>query len=153
MPRKRAWQPTPVLLPGESHGQRSLMSYSPQTPKVSAWLKQSSVHACKEIQTSCNVAISAKEKLWVNSQALDRTCALRDTWNGLNENIRKPMAAHLGMLETRKEKLFLRYRKNDFLKNMVVIYCPAWKLIWLVCDPSELSFLSLYCYGYDHHIS
>ena len=26
---KRAWQPTPVSLPGESHGQRSLAGYSP----------------------------------------------------------------------------------------------------------------------------
>ena len=26
---RRAWQPTPVLLPGESHGQRSLEGYSP----------------------------------------------------------------------------------------------------------------------------
>ena len=28
--RRRKWQPTPVLLPGESHGQRSLEGYSPQ---------------------------------------------------------------------------------------------------------------------------
>ena len=28
-PWRRAWQPTPVLLPGESHGQRSLVGYSP----------------------------------------------------------------------------------------------------------------------------
>ena len=26
---RRAWQPTPVFLPGESHGQRSLEGYSP----------------------------------------------------------------------------------------------------------------------------
>ena len=26
---RRKWQPTPVLLPGESHGQRSLVGYSP----------------------------------------------------------------------------------------------------------------------------
>ena len=26
---RRTWQPTPVFLPGESHGQRSLMGYSP----------------------------------------------------------------------------------------------------------------------------
>ena len=25
---KRAWQPTPVFLPGESHGQRSLVGYN-----------------------------------------------------------------------------------------------------------------------------
>ena len=29
IPWRRAWQPTPVFLPGESHGQRSLMGYSP----------------------------------------------------------------------------------------------------------------------------
>ena len=28
----RAWQPTPVFLPGESHGQRSLAGYSLQGP-------------------------------------------------------------------------------------------------------------------------
>ena len=26
---RRAWQPTPVLLPGECHGHRSLVDYSP----------------------------------------------------------------------------------------------------------------------------
>ena len=30
MPWRRAWQPTPVFLPGESHGQRSLAGYSPR---------------------------------------------------------------------------------------------------------------------------
>ena len=29
IPRRRIWQPTPVLLPGLSHGQRSLVGYSP----------------------------------------------------------------------------------------------------------------------------
>ena len=29
-PWRRAWQPTPVFLPRESHGQRSLVGYSPQ---------------------------------------------------------------------------------------------------------------------------
>ena len=35
IPWRRAWQPTPVFLPGESHGQRSLVSYSPQGHKES----------------------------------------------------------------------------------------------------------------------
>ena len=30
IPWRRAWQPTPVFLPGESHGQRSLAGYSPR---------------------------------------------------------------------------------------------------------------------------
>ena len=29
IPWKRAWQPTPVFLPEEFHGQRSLVDYSP----------------------------------------------------------------------------------------------------------------------------
>ena len=29
IPQRRAWQPTPVFLPAESHGRRSLVGYSP----------------------------------------------------------------------------------------------------------------------------
>ena len=36
-PWRRAWKPAPVFLPGESHGQRSLVGYSP-------W-------SCKELDT------------------------------------------------------------------------------------------------------
>ena len=35
IPWRRAWQPTPVFLPGESHGQRWLVGYSPWGQKES----------------------------------------------------------------------------------------------------------------------
>ena len=35
IPWRRAWQPTPIFLPGESHGQRSLAGYSPWGHKES----------------------------------------------------------------------------------------------------------------------
>ena len=35
IPWRRAWQPTPVFLPGESHGQRSLAGYGPRDSKES----------------------------------------------------------------------------------------------------------------------
>ena len=35
IPWRRAWQPTPVFLPGESHGQGSLEGYSPWGRKES----------------------------------------------------------------------------------------------------------------------
>ena len=35
IPWRRGWQPTPVFLPGESHGQRSLAGYSPWDHKES----------------------------------------------------------------------------------------------------------------------
>ena len=34
-PRKGKWQPAPVFLPGKSHGQRSLVGYSPWVYKES----------------------------------------------------------------------------------------------------------------------
>ena len=33
IPWRRAWKPTPVFLPGESYGKRSLEGYSPQGRK------------------------------------------------------------------------------------------------------------------------
>ena len=35
IPWRRAWQPPPEFLPGESHGQRSLVSYNPRCCKES----------------------------------------------------------------------------------------------------------------------
>ena len=35
IPWRRAWKPTPVFLPGESHGQRILMGYRPWGHKES----------------------------------------------------------------------------------------------------------------------
>ena len=40
IPWRRKWQPTPVFLPGESHGQRSLVGYSPWGCKESDTTEQ-----------------------------------------------------------------------------------------------------------------
>ena len=44
IPWRRAWQPTPGFLPGESHGQRSLVGYSPWGRKESDMTEQFSTH-------------------------------------------------------------------------------------------------------------
>ena len=38
---RRKWQPTPVLLPGGSHGQRSLVGYSPWDGVTKNWTQLS----------------------------------------------------------------------------------------------------------------
>ena len=48
--RRRRWHPTPVLLPGESHGQRSLVGYSPWGRQESETTKR--LHF--EFSLSCN---------------------------------------------------------------------------------------------------
>ena len=42
IPWRRKWQPTPVFLPGESRGQRSLARYSPWGPEESEMTKVTS---------------------------------------------------------------------------------------------------------------
>ena len=44
VPWRRRWQPTPIFLPGEFHGQRSLMGYSPWVSKNQTRLNH--VHKC-----------------------------------------------------------------------------------------------------------
>ena len=44
-PWSRTWQPTPVFLPGESHGQRSLAGYGPEGCRVKQdWSNLASMH-------------------------------------------------------------------------------------------------------------
>ena len=42
---RRIWQPTPVFLPGESHGRRSLVGYSPRGRRESGTTEQ--LHLCR----------------------------------------------------------------------------------------------------------
>ena len=49
IPWRRAWQPTAVFLPGESHGQRSLASYGPQViESQTLWKRLSTAQLCSE---------------------------------------------------------------------------------------------------------
>ena len=44
IPWRRKWQPTPVFLPGEFHGQRSLAGYSPWSHKELATTEHTHAH-------------------------------------------------------------------------------------------------------------
>ena len=45
IPWRRAWQPTPIFLPEESHGQRNLVGYIQRVTKRWTLLKLVSTHA------------------------------------------------------------------------------------------------------------
>ena len=53
IPWRRNWQPTPVFLSGESHGQRSLAVYSPQGPKESYATEHAHVDNGQEPKCFC----------------------------------------------------------------------------------------------------
>ena len=61
IPWRRAWQPTPVFLPGESQWKRSLEGYSPWGQKSQMWLKQLSTHpVCPRAYCASGKATSIK---------------------------------------------------------------------------------------------
>ena len=57
IPWRRKWQPTPVFVPGESHGQRSLAGYSPWGCRVrhDSVTKHTSTRAEKKPPCSCSL--------------------------------------------------------------------------------------------------
>ena len=56
---EKKMQPTPVFLPGKSHGQRSLAGYSPWSCRVRHdWATSTSLHRI------CNTKIESEWKLW-----------------------------------------------------------------------------------------
>ena len=58
---RRKWQPTPVFLPGKSHGRRSLAGYSSWEPKESDMTEQHHFHFLKSL-------------VWWASQILSVAC-------------------------------------------------------------------------------
>ena len=56
IPRGRKWLPTPVFLPGESHGQRSLVGYCPWDHRESDTPEQLRMHAhhCSQLGRLCS---------------------------------------------------------------------------------------------------
>ena len=54
--RRRQWHPTAVILPGKSHGQRSLVGYSPWDLEESDMTEQLHFHALeKEMATHSSI--------------------------------------------------------------------------------------------------
>ena len=57
-PLERAWQPTPLFLPGEFHGQRNLAGYRPWGRKESDMTEQLGTHTHTNIHHTLLVTIS-----------------------------------------------------------------------------------------------
>ena len=65
IPWRRAWQPTPVFLPGEPHGQRSVRAMVHTVAKSQTRLKWHSVHTCSQ-----NKAVASRYSQRRRSQGL-----------------------------------------------------------------------------------
>ena len=86
-PSRRVWQPTPVFLAGESHGERSLVGYCPQGHKESDMTEATCTHthtcayAWKYMHECINVwfyrpaKMQLRKNLAKNESLMFRSCA------------------------------------------------------------------------------
>ena len=83
---RREWQPTPVFLPGESHGQRSLAGHSPQGQKESDTTERLTVlllwpeHQCPP---QCPTSIDEVNSKWRNAPCANQKKVERPSSNYL----------------------------------------------------------------------
>ena len=146
---RRAWQPTSVFLPGESHGQRSLVGYSPM--------------GCKQSDSTEQLSLSMMRTVgpWLRSHALWRGLGAGG-WSG--EGLGSPTCMKtICPLPTRSQTLAelrggARFTtlvvKYNYWKYPLVSVTPSWHAlcfnilkwkrgllshIWLFCDPTDCS--------------
>ena len=67
IPWRSAWQPTPVFLPRESHGQRSLEGYSPRVAQ--SWTRWQQLSTHTHYWTGCGL-VREEKHLRILSEAL-----------------------------------------------------------------------------------
>ena len=85
IPWRREGQPTPVFLPGESHGQKGLADYSPRGCKESDMTKRLSLHACRKCSGENNPKLVKNKGFHNKEQSNQKRSWFRSwfTWQGL----------------------------------------------------------------------
>ena len=76
IPWRREWLPTPVFLPGESHGQRSLVGYSPRGHRQLDRTEQLSLSSLQVV--SFQAQAGGLSKRWSGMKAI--SVCTRDWW-------------------------------------------------------------------------
>ena len=90
IPWRRARQPAPVFLPGESHGQRSLAGYSPWGRTESDTTEATS-YSCRRLVENCNTTATSSSFNCSQERKMERNAHSRS--HGSNEHVARPVAA------------------------------------------------------------
>ena len=64
IPRRKKWQPTPLFLPGKSHGQRNLVGYSQWGRRESAKQQQGMIHQSLCYGPAINLSLIQSQTFW-----------------------------------------------------------------------------------------
>ena len=126
VPWRRKWQPTPVLLPRKSHGQRSLVSWLGKLPR---WL------SCKECACQCKRLKRHRFNPWV------RRILWKRAWHpipvflpGESHGQRSLVGLHSMGLQSRTQLKWLStYKEHEGKDHFYFVHC------WISLQPSRHS--------------
>ena len=121
----RKWQPTPVLLPGKFHGQRSLVGYSPWGRKESATTEQ--LHFSIIVQILSIFVVQLLNHVWLFVTPWTAACKA-SLFLTMSWNLPKFMSIESGMLSTISSSATLFFFEH---LNICLLFCDPW-VIWKV---------------------
>ena len=99
---RRKWQPTPVFLPGESQGWRSLWAAIHGVAQIQTRLKQLSMHACigegngNPLQCSCLENPRSREAWWAAVYGITQSRTRLKRLSSSSSKLTKPEEEILG---------------------------------------------------------
>ena len=105
IPWRKKWQPTPVFLPGESHGQRNLVGYSPWGHKESDMTEQ--------LHFTCTLYQNIKIQTW----KMFHIKTLKVFWDKTNIDLKCKEADDFLRDEPLNQEFLLWMWKLDYKKN------------------------------------
>ena len=128
IPWRRKWQPTPVFLPGKSHGLRILLGYSPWGRKSQTWLSDwaSNIeeHPKIQLKSTLDFCISPSEFLIPKAQDTPQESVRKKKTIHLHYyNCVNAISIYKGWTELEKSKLgrvYLLALCNESLQDWVV---------------------------------
>ena len=128
IPWRRKWQPTPVLLPGDSNGQRSLVGYSPWSSKESdttEWLHFHFTPKKKLTKLKGNCIILCKfDSVLLNNNSTDSTLLLITTLPGSGKGI----SYDLVLIMTGRIMFKLEYALKQYIYYVIITNNDCFKI-------------------------
>ena len=146
-PWRRKWQPTPIFLPGKSHGMRSLVGYSPWIAKSWTWhsTKQQQQLECLVCQGGLKITKHKTLKTAVlyewSSYLMPENLALLYKNNfkwSKHSSIKKEEAIYILTLYCIKNSIFFlrrNYWLNSFLLQIFLRKPGPQEMDWLAQGP------------------
>ena len=91
---RRKWHPTPVLLPGKSHGWRSLVGYSPcgcKDSDTTEWLSEGWMNIVERLQQKYGGEEAQRQQVnlrgWMESRVWDSPVVRKADWGQVRESL------------------------------------------------------------------